>query len=293
MLGALSKGKVWNPRQLEATDEEQVAEGNSEELLMMCLPTESGMATLGSGIARLDALVLHRAAALNGRSRHLITADAVLVGAGPHAAAADREGDQATSPSGRQEDKPQPSLATIVAMRIKVTVDDKVVTLKCPRTENDYEGTVIDTQVVDRIVVDLEVRRGAETRHVLLPTDLAIDADDLRRTEVEETGILTTPETKLTPQELSGLLWDGLFEPSLEEKSDSFETQCADFEVRTYRTACDALLEPDRSTEEKIRHAVAEQLAALAPKEQGVVISYSPEPGDDTNRVTVRLDEGG
>lgn len=153
-------------------------------------------------------------------------------------------------------------------------------TLTCPRTLIGDIGNGSP----ERIKVHYEVLWPDKQKTIgTLRTDFAI-ANEYARSAADA-GILVTPDSKLTVDELCALLGHAAFFPREDNDSEwdqALASQKAEFEEVAHAAACELLMDHDQAVEATLRYAVREHLAPLFPKDRRVRIEHDPANADTT-----------
>ena len=153
-------------------------------------------------------------------------------------------------------------------------------TLTCPRTRIGD----IDNGLPDRIKVHYEVLWPGKQKTIgTLRTDFAI-ANEWTRSAADA-GILVTPDSRLTVDEMCALLRHAAFVPREKSHSKCDETvasQKAEFDDVAHRAACELLMNQEQALEASLQYAVREHLARLFPKDRRVRIEHDPANADTT-----------
>lgn len=134
----------------------------------------------------------------------------------------------------------------------------------------------IESGRVARIKLNVAVKssRGAsgEDDSHSFPVDVLIAPDQGWYTDVDQTIILLTCDSIITPHELALLLEDACFCASDDSGDDSWDTQHSYFEKRARHVANELLLGEDTAILERIRDVLLDEVSWLVPEGRSVTI---------------------
>lgn len=154
----------------------------------------------------------------------------------------------------------------------------------------DSLPTGIESGRVARITLDVAVKpsaraTGGDDRHSF-PADVLIAPDDGWYSNLDQTVILLTQDSAITPHELASLIEDACFTPGDDCGDDSWDTQHSYFEKRARHVANELLLGEETAILERIRDVLLDEVSWLIPDGRRVTIlaergqmtlSYAPE----------------
>jgi hypothetical protein len=134
----------------------------------------------------------------------------------------------------------------------------------------------IESGRVERILLDVAVKSlcgatGEADRHSL-PTDVLLAPDEGWYADLDQTTILLTGDSTITPHELASLIEDACFCPSDDCGDDSWDTQHSYFEKRARHVANELLLGEDAAILERIRDVLLDDVCWLVPEGRRVAI---------------------
>lgn len=134
----------------------------------------------------------------------------------------------------------------------------------------------IESGRVERILLDVAVKSsrgstGEDDRHSL-PTDVLLAPDEGWYADLDQTTILLTSDSTITPHELASLIEDACFCPSEDSGDDSWDTQHSYFEKRARHVANELLLGEDAAILERIRDVLLDEVCWLVPEGRRVAI---------------------
>lgn len=149
----------------------------------------------------------------------------------------------------------------------------------------------IESGRVGTISLELAVSasRGptAQCEVLALPTDILIAPDDAWCADIDQTVILLTSETTISPMSLAVLLDAACFSPGDDCGDDSWETQHSYFQKRARHIANELLLDGETAIIERIRDALWDEVSWLVPDGRKIsivaarnemTVAYMPTP---------------
>jgi len=147
----------------------------------------------------------------------------------------------------------------------------------------EIDENLIAESIAVRILV--RSRHGTEARQ--LRTDFGVGSEFT--SDVQEAGIIVSPDCELDVKALKNLIAEAIFEYSYDEKDDSPETQWLDFMDNAHTVAAKLLLNEHEAAAESIRHAARTHLGHLLPDDRTVQPRKQPVPGEGIADVNVVL----
>ena len=136
-------------------------------------------------------------------------------------------------------------------------------------TIGDWSTWEVDENLIARAIavrILVRSRHGTETRQ--LRTDFGVGTEST--TDVDEAGIIVSPDCGLGVEALKNLIAEAIFEYSYDDRDDSPETQWVEFMDNAHAVAARLRLNEHEAVAEIIRQAARTHLGHLLPDDRTV-----------------------